>query len=88
MNLLLAYIGLSALTFVIYAVDKSKARRGAWRVPESTLHFLALFGGWPGAILAQKMFRHKTQKRKFRAMFWITVIANCGALVWLIDLTR
>lgn len=45
------YIGLSIITFVIYAWDKSRAKRNAWRVKESTLHMVALVGGWPGAAL-------------------------------------
>jgi len=84
-NLLLAYLGLSLFTFVIYASDKSKAKRGAWRTPESTLHLLALAGGWPGAAIAQQLLRHKSQKREFRRLFWFTVIINVGALMWLLS---
>jgi hypothetical protein len=58
-KLMSIYIGLSFLTFLSYAVDKSKAQRGAWRTQESTLHILALIAGWPGAALAQQIFRHK-----------------------------
>lgn len=82
-NLVLAYLGCSIVTFIAYAFDKSKAKRGAWRTPESTLHVFALIGGWPGAAIAQQTLRHKSQKRDFRIVFWLTVIVNCGALVWL-----
>ena len=82
-NLVLAYMGCSIVTFIAYAFDKSKAKRGAWRTPESTLHVFALIGGWPGAAIAQQTLRHKSQKRDFRIVFWLTVIVNCGALVWL-----
>ncbi|MFZ5493406.1 MAG: DUF1294 domain-containing protein [Pseudomonadota bacterium] len=59
------------------------ARRGAWRTPESTLHLLGLAGGWPGALLAQQLLRHKSSKPSFVAMFWVTVIANIAAfMVW------
>ena len=76
------YGAASAATVIVYAADKSAARRDDWRTPERTLHLLALVGGWPGALIAQAVFRHKTRKLSFRLVFWITVAANCGALVW------
>lgn len=77
------YIVLSLLTFIIYAIDKSAAQKGAWRTQESTLHLLSLAGGWPGALIAQQRLRHKSKKPSFRFVFWITVLLNCGALAWL-----
>ena len=74
--LALVYVATSAFTFLAYALDKSAAVRGAWRTPESTLHFLALAGGWPGALLAQQFLRHKSTKAEFRSVFWGTVIMN------------
>lgn len=79
----IAYAAMSAITFVAYAIDKSAAQAGRWRTSEATLHLLALAGGWPGALLAQQTLRHKSQKRSFRAVFWITVLINCASLVWL-----
>lgn len=76
------YAGLSALTFVIYALDKSAAQSGQWRTKESTLHLLALGGGWPGALVAQQVLRHKSAKTEFRAVFWLTVLLNVAALVY------
>ena len=84
-NLVLLYLGGSTLTFILYAYDKSKAKRGAWRTPESTLHLFALVGGWPGAAIAQQTLRHKSQKKEFRFVFWLTVIANFCALAWLMS---
>ena len=84
-KLVLAYFGASAITFLAYAFDKSKAQRGTWRTPESTLHMFALIGGWPGAAIAQQLLRHKSQKKEFRVGFWFTVLANSGALVWLLS---
>ena len=55
-----AYLVMSLVAFAAYAVDKSAAKRGAWRTPESTLHTLELLCGWPGAWLAQRLLRHKT----------------------------
>lgn len=84
-NLVLLYLGSSIFTFIVYASDKSKAKRGVWRTPESTLHLLALVGGWPGAAIAQQILRHKSQKKEFRVMFWLTVIVNLIALAWLMS---
>lgn len=84
-NLVLVYFGVSVITFILYASDKSKAKQGVWRTPESTLHLFALVGGWPGAAIAQQTLRHKSQKKEFRFMFWLTVIANLGVLAWLMS---
>ena len=81
------YMAGSLLTFVMYAVDKSAARKGAWRTQESTLHLLSLIGGWPGALVAQQKLRHKSKKQSFRSVFWLTVLLNCGVFVWLLTPT-
>ena len=75
------YAGASAVTFIAYALDKSAAGRGAWRTPEISLHLLALVGGWPGALVAQQVLRHKSAKARFRAVFWGTVAANVALFV-------
>lgn len=79
---LAVYAILSVLAFGMYGADKSAAKRGRWRTPEVRLHAVALAGGWPGAMIAQRVFRHKTRKRPFQGIFWFTVVANCGALAW------
>ncbi len=84
-KLLFSYLGLSAITFLAYAFDKSKAQRGEWRTQERTLHIFSLIGGWPGAAIAQQLLRHKSQKREFRNAFWFTVLVNIGALFWLMS---
>lgn len=71
----------SAACFLAYALDKAAATAGRWRTPESTLLLLGLVGGWPGAILAQQLLRHKTSKASFRAAFWGTVLLNVVAFV-------
>jgi uncharacterized membrane protein YsdA (DUF1294 family)/cold shock CspA family protein len=81
--ILALYLIASLLTFIIYAADKSAARRGAWRTPESTLHLLSLAGGWPGALIAQQTLRHKSKKASFRFVFWLTVFLNCCVFLWL-----
>lgn len=74
--ILWGYLLLSLITFFAYAYDKTAAKDGAWRTQESTLHFLSLAGGWPGALIAQQTLRHKSSKEEFRTVFWVTVIAN------------
>lgn len=78
-----AYLALSLWSFVLYALDKSAARSGRWRIRERTLHVWALLGGWPGALLAQHVLRHKSSKVSFRAVFWLTVLVNLAGLVLL-----
>ena len=78
------YALMSVVAFGLYGIDKSAAQRGAWRTPEATLHLFEIAGGWPGALIAQRVFRHKTRKQPFQAIFWAAVIANCAALFWLI----
>lgn len=77
------YLVASLVAFFAYAFDKSAALRNQWRTQESTLHLFALLGGWPGALAAQRLLRHKTAKASFQATFWVTVVLNCGALGWL-----
>ncbi|OZI55722.1 DUF1294 domain-containing protein [Bordetella genomosp. 1] len=79
----LVYAGMSVLAFVVYAADKSSARAGVRRIPESTLHMLALAGGWPGALVAQQMLRHKSSKPSFLAVYWLTALLNVAACVLL-----
>ena len=78
----LAYLVVSLMTFIAYALDKSAAKSGQWRTQESTLFFFGLLGGWPGAIFAQQLFRHKSSKREFQIIFWLTVLFNSGTLFW------
>lgn len=79
------YVVASALTFVLYAKDKSAAQTGNWRISESTLHLFSLVGGWPGAAIAQSRLRHKSKKLSFRVVYWFTVIINCVVLGWLMS---
>lgn len=76
------YLGASFITFLAYGIDKSKAKQGRWRTQESTLHLFSIVGGWPGALLAQQKFNHKTTKESFRSEFWFTVAINCVGFFW------
>ena len=82
---LVAYLVASAITFVAYALDKSAAIIELRRIAESTLHLLSLFGGWPGAMAAQRFLRHKSSKRSFQITFRATVILNCVAAACLMS---
>lgn len=74
------YLGISAVTFAAFGWDKMQAQAGGWRTRENTLHTLALLGGWPGGLLAMRLFRHKTRKLSFQLLFWLAVIANVYVL--------
>ncbi|MDR2332736.1 MAG: DUF1294 domain-containing protein [Burkholderiaceae bacterium] len=67
---------LNLITFLVYRHDKKAAETGRWRISERTLHLLSLAGGWPAAWFAQQALRHKSSKREFRVVYWITVIGN------------
>lgn len=82
---LLLYIATSGVTYLAYVLDKSAAKRGEWRTKESTLHLFSLLGGWPGALAAQRLLRHKSVKSSFQTTFWITVMLNCAACGWLLS---
>ena len=75
------YLGVSTITFAAYAIDKSAARLRQHRVAETSLILLGMFCGWPGAILAQQLLRHKTAKPSFRAVFWMSVLLNVFVFV-------
>ena len=86
------YLLLSVLTFFLYGWDKVSAQGGHWRTQESTLNGLAMLGGWPGAWIAQRAWRHKSRKESFLAAFWVAVVVNLAALTALVlsggDLVR
>jgi uncharacterized membrane protein YsdA (DUF1294 family) len=67
---LLLYAVASLLAFGLHWHDKRRARAGHWRIPERVLHGAELLGGWPGALLAQRLLRHKTRKVAYQWVFW------------------
>ncbi|MEX1165519.1 MAG: DUF1294 domain-containing protein [Hydrogenophaga sp.] len=80
---------MNGITFLAYGKDKSAAQSGAWRTPESTLHMLALAGGWPAARWAQQSLRHKSSKTAFQMVYGATVLLNlAGLLAWVSGLVR
>ena len=72
---------INVLTLAMYGADKMAARRAMRRVPEATLLVFGLIGGWPGAIIGQQLFRHKTQKQPFKTYFIVSVIVSISAMV-------
>lgn len=79
------YLAASLLTYLAYLFDKRSAQRGDWRTQESTLHLMSLLGGWPGALLAQRILRHKSTKPAFRVVFWATVVINVLGLAFVVN---
>ena len=77
------YVCMSLVTFALYAIDKQRAVRGEWRLSEATLHLVELLGGWPGALVAQHVLRHKRQKTSYMLVFWLIVAAHVAAWLWL-----
>lgn len=73
---------MSVATFIAYGLDKRRARRKTWRIPESTLHLMELLGGWPGALLAQQVFRHKTRKASFLVVLYAIVLLHAVLIGW------
>jgi len=75
---LIVVVVMSLACFIAYGLDKRQARNGGRRVSERTLHLMAFLGGWPGALIGQRQFRHKTQKVTFRIVFWIVLVLHVG----------
>lgn len=74
------YLILSAVTLLMYGLDKLFAINKKQRISEKTLHVVALLGGWPGAYLGQQLFKHKTSKKTFMRTFWFLVFINAVVL--------
>lgn len=77
-------VSINLVTVLAYYVDKRAARKGAWRVPEANLHTLEFLGGWPGALLAQKIFRHKTRKQSYQTSFMLVVAFELAIIYFII----
>ena len=77
-------IAINLVTFAVYGIDKRRARRGAWRVPEKTLFLLPLLGGSIGALLGMRVFRHKTKHWYFVWGVPAILLAQLALAVWLL----
>jgi uncharacterized membrane protein YsdA (DUF1294 family)/cold shock CspA family protein len=78
------YFTTSIISFFMYWSDKSAARKGRWRIRERSLLLWGLIGGWPGALIAQQLFRHKSSKTGFQISFWGSVAVNCAGFGWIL----
>lgn len=79
------FIAINLSTFLLYGYDKVIARTEKLRVPELNLQALALLGGSPAALLAQKLFRHKTIKGSFQIVYWLIVAVQVVLLGFLLQ---
>ncbi len=77
-------IAINLVTFAVYGIDKRRARRGAWRVPEKTLFLLPLLGGSIGALLGMRVFRHKTKHWYFAWGVPAILLAQIALAAWLL----
>jgi uncharacterized membrane protein YsdA (DUF1294 family) len=75
------YISMGVVTFVVYSLDKRKARLGLWRIPEKQLHYLELIGGWLGAFCAQVSLPHKSSKASYQRVYWLIVFFHLSLLL-------
>ena len=76
-------IAINIITFFIYGIDKLKAKKGKWRIPESTLLLLAIIGGSIGAWLGIKVWHHKTLHKKFKCGIPLIVIVQIAIAVYI-----
>lgn len=74
----------SVVVFLLMGFDKRRSHRGGRRVPEATLHLFELLGGWPGSLLASRIFRHKTRKRSYRIAFWLCAAGHLSVSLLLL----
>lgn len=80
----LFYLGIiNVITFLVYGIDKLKAKKGKWRVPEATLLLLAVIGGSIGAWLGIKVWHHKTMHKKFKYGIPIILVLQVGLCLYL-----
>lgn len=78
------YLVMSVLAFFMYAKDKHNAKNSRWRTRETELHIVEFFGGWPGALLAQRELRHKSRKKYYQFIFWLIVAIHMGGWAFLV----
>ena len=77
-------IGINVLAFLLYGIDKAKAKRGAWRIAEKVLLGIGILGGSLGALAGMKLFRHKTKHWYFIAINTAALTVQIILLAWLV----
>lgn len=83
MNLYYYLIAINTITFLVYGLDKLKAKKEKWRIPESTLLLLAIIGGSIGAWLGMKVWHHKTMHKKFKYGVPLIIIIQFSVSLYL-----
>ena len=83
-DILLLLIAVNLVSFALYGLDKLKAKKGLWRIKESTLLLVAALGGSAGALLGMKVFRHKTRHWKFKVLVPVFLVLHVALGVWLV----
>lgn len=81
-NLIIYLIIINIIGFLMMYIDKRKAKRGAWRIPENTLFIITAIGGGIGTIAGMRLFRHKTKKPLFRFGFPFLLIMDILLIIW------
>ncbi len=82
-TIILVYLGLiNLMSFIMFGIDKSRARRGSRRTPEASLFFISFIGGAIGGLLGMRLFRHKTRKMGFKAVMFIIFLINFYLYYW------
>ena len=76
-------IVINVVTFLVYGIDKWKAKQGSWRISEATLLILAVIGGSIGALLGMKVWHHKTMHKKFKYGVTLILLAHIALLIWI-----
>ena len=74
---------INVITFIVYGIDKLKAKKGKWRIPEATLLLLAIVGGSIGALCGIKIWHHKTMHKKFKYGIPLIIAIQIAAIIYL-----
>ncbi len=82
--IIIYYILINIITFILYHVDKDKAQKHAWRIPEKVLFLMAFFGGAPGALGGMELFHHKTRKAYFWILNILALTIHVVLMYWLL----
>ena len=84
MKYLIYLLAVNAVTFIVYGIDKYKAKHAKWRISEATLLLLAVIGGSIGAWCGMKVWHHKTMHKKFKYGVPIIFILQVALAVWIV----
>ena len=85
-NALLYYlIVITIVTFLVYGIDKWKAKQGSWRISEASLLILAVIGGSIGALLGMRVWHHKTMHKKFKYGLPLILLVQIALIYLILD---